>query len=268
MRFFLLSLSRFVCPPSFDLHIHSCRYANTHSLHYKTKKNEKYIFACLLVSIKWKYFAVYLDVVARMSIGSRGVWAITFSYFFFSMALRWPSLVNVCSVGTVWWAREGQKHLRFCLRHNGTPNKRWTMQQQQQQASAIGFSGAGSGEVAPTRSTNGEKKEKPKTTRLRMKKKYIFFFFFLQATRGQPATRASSVWMFGVVHATAHGNSPQKWIIQTCRSLVCCLITAIRYKMLNYRYPFANAEENPITPRGNRIFIFYRKVVEYHLTDE
>lgn len=96
-------------------------------------KNEKYILACLLVSIKWKYFAVYLDVVARMSIGSRGVWAITFSYIFFSMALRWPSLVrvNVCSIGTRWWAREGQKHLRFCLRHNGAPNKRWTMQQQQ-----------------------------------------------------------------------------------------------------------------------------------------
>lgn len=52
------------------------------------KKNEKYILACLLVSIKWKYFAVYLDVVARMSIGSRGVWASTFSYFFFTMALR------------------------------------------------------------------------------------------------------------------------------------------------------------------------------------
>lgn len=120
-----------------NTHTHTCRYANTNSLHYKNKKkkNEKYILACLLVSIKWKYFAVYLDVVARMSIGSRGVWAITFSYMFFflfSMALRWPSLVRVNVCKHWWWAHGRVKSIcDFAYGITELPTKHWTMQQQQ-----------------------------------------------------------------------------------------------------------------------------------------
>lgn len=100
-----LSRVLYVLRHSTYTYIQICKYILV-ALQKKKKKNEKYILACLLVSIKWKYFAVYLDVVARMSIGSRGVWAITFSYIFFfqwrfgdRLSSEWSSIGTVMGTG-------------------------------------------------------------------------------------------------------------------------------------------------------------------------